>query len=277
MKRNKIKPKYMMKITNNVKDINIDKFKDVNSNYCDNTINDTDNVIKGTKLQIISISKFLGLLLLLLCWSLIPVILLLLLFGINYYDFSATNKIIYAALCDITFLVFIMYIYRRDLINDFKNFFNNNFISNILQSFKYWGLGLLVMITSNIIISIVTNGGIAANEQSVRDLIDKAPIYMIFQIAVYAPITEELIFRKSLINVFNNKYFYIMVSGILFGGMHIILSLSSVLDLLYLIPYCSLGIALAALYNKTNNIFSTISIHSFHNILTFCIYLIGRM
>ena len=131
------------------------------------------------------------------------------------------------------------------------------------------------MIISNLALNAINNGAIAGNEEAVREMIQQLPFYMIFQTIIYAPITEEIIFRKSIRNITNNKYLYIILSGLIFGGMHVIGSANSLVDALYIIPYGALGMAFAALYYKTNNIFSTITIHSFHNTLTIILYFIG--
>ena len=130
------------------------------------------------------------------------------------------------------------------------------------------------MIISNTMITIITNGGIAGNEQAVRELIDKVPLYMAFQVMIYAPISEEIIFKKSIAKIFKNKYFYVIASGLIFGGLHVISSITTPIDYLYLIPYCSLGITFAILYQKTNNIFYTITAHAIHNTLAFIVYII---
>ena len=130
------------------------------------------------------------------------------------------------------------------------------------------------MVVSNIIIGILTGGQIAENEEAVRTLIDKFPLYMAFQVMIYAPITEELVFRKSIRDIINNKWIYSLTSGFIFGGLHAITSITDITSMLYLIPYCSLGIAFGLLYYKTDNIFSTIIIHAFHNSLALIVYLL---
>ena len=252
MKRNKIKNKYL-------KIINID--------------NNINEIAKDTKV-IINILKSIGLIFLLLLWSYIPMIIMYF-FGINYDTFSQLGKIFYLLICDILLIMFLIFIYRKDIKKNFKNFFNKNIFSNLGISFRYWGIGLAVMMISNLIISIINPGSTSANEEAVRNLIDIAPWYMAFELAVYAPLTEELIFRKSFKDIMSHKYIYILLSGIIFGGMHVISSVSTPFDLLYFIPYSALGIAFAALYYKTDNIFSTISVHAFHNTLSFVLYLIG--
>ena len=130
------------------------------------------------------------------------------------------------------------------------------------------------MYISNYIIGIITNGQLAENEEAVRNLIDTVPLYMAFNVMIYAPITEELIFRKSIREFINNKWIYALISGLVFGGLHAISSITDIISLLYLIPYCSLGIIFGLLYYKTNNIFSTIIIHSIHNAIAFILHVV---
>ena len=153
-----------------------------------------------------------------------------------------------------------------------KEYFQN-FSENFKQSFKYWLVGFAIMAISNIIITFVLKQTIAGNEELVRSYIDTSPLLMIFSTVIYAPICEELTFRKSIKDAINNKYIYILTSGLLFGFLHIVSYINTPLDLVYLIPYASLGIVFATLYYKTNNIFSTITIHAMHNALSVLVYL----
>jgi hypothetical protein len=215
----------------------------------------------------------LGLILLYLLFSSIPIIFLYFI-GIDYTTWSTTFKIIYMFICDIAVMTIILGIYHKTLIKDFKEFFNKDIFNNLENSFKYWLVGFIIMVVSNLILSSLT-GGIAGNEESVRSLIDIAPIYMAFEVSIYAPIIEELIFRKSIRNITNNKWVYVLLSGLIFGGLHVVSSISSPLDLLYIIPYGALGIAFAYSYYKNNNIFSTITMHMMHNTLSFVILIIA--
>lgn len=224
------------------------------------------------KLKKIGIS--IGLVLAMLTWQAFGIVILRI-FNIDYDSLNDILKIIYLFIFDLLFLLSIIYIYKKDIINEFKNFFNKNIFKNIKLSFKYWMIGLVIMLVSNYIISIVTNGAIAGNEEAVRSLIDKFPLYMAFQVMIYAPLSEEIIFRKSIRKAVNDKWLYIIVSGLVFGGLHVIGSVESAIDWIYLIPYCSLGGIFAMLYSKTNNIFSTVVAHSFHNTLALILYLIG--
>ena len=87
------------------------------------------------------------------------------------------------------------------------------------------------------------------------------------------PFTEEMIFRKSLRNCFNNKVLYILLSGLIFGSMHL-LSASSIVELVFLIPYSSLGCVFAYMYYKTDNIFVPMTFHMMHNTIIVLNYIL---
>ncbi len=222
------------------------------------------------KKDIMKIFKTAGFLLLLFFFSAIPIAL----FNIDYDSFSNSQRIIYMFICDVLYLALIIFSYRKTLIHDFKEFISD-FINNIEYAFKFWLVGFIVMILSNLFIVYVAQGGIAQNEESVRSLIDIAPIFMIFEVSIYAPLTEELIFRKGFRDIFKSKWLFIISSGLTFGALHVISSVSSATDLLFLIPYCALGFSFSYLYYKSDNIFSSISMHAMHNTMSILLYLIG--
>lgn len=203
------------------------------------------------------------------------------LFNIDYDNFNMVMKVLYMFFCDIGYMLVLFLIYRDKLIKDFKVFFKK-FGFNFELSFKYYFIGLILMILSNLIITFFFTDAIAGNEEAVRSMIDQVPLYMLFSVSIYAPFVEELIFRHSIkdavLSFGDNKFFrflYIFISGFIFALMHILGQTSSLLDYIFIIPYISLGIAFSALYNKTDNIFSSILMHSLHNTVTVILYFLA--
>ena len=208
-------------------------------------------------------------------------LLLLLTFKSIFISFFPSNlnnilKVIIFLISDLIVIGILLIVYRKTLIKDFKSYFKD-FLNNFEQSFKYYIVGLAIMIISNLIIVVLINNKLANNEESVRLLIELLPIYMIFTVSIFAPITEELIFRKGIREIFDNKYLYIIISGCFFALMHLTSENLSLSSLLYIIPYSSLGITFAYTYYKTNNIFSTIMMHSFHNTVAIILYIVGGL
>ena len=202
-------------------------------------------------------------------FSSIPIVL----FGIDYEKFTMGQKALYMFGCDLVYLSILLWWNIDTIKRDFKNFTKDIF-GNLETSFKYYILGFIGMVVSNLILIFITDGGIAGNEEAVRDMINKVPLYMAFSTILYAPLTEEIIFRKCIKDVIKNKWIYILASGFIFGGMHIVGSAKNLIDVLFIIPYSSLGIAFAYTYYKTDNIFSTIVMHCLHNTFAFVLYLV---
>ena len=212
------------------------------------------------------ITLFLGLIL----FSSIPIAL----FGLDYEKFSMGQKALYMFGCDLVYLSILLWWNIDTIKRDFKNFTKDIF-GNLETSFKYYILGFISMVVSNLILIFITNGSIAGNEEAVRDMIDKVPLYMAFSTILYAPLTEEIIFRKCIKDVVKNKWLYILLSGFIFGGMHIVGSAKTLVDVLFIIPYSSLGLSFAYTYYKTDNIFNTISMHLIHNTFAYVLYLVA--
>lgn len=183
---------------------------------------------------------------------------------IDVETMSMTFKVIYLIICEIVeILILIALFYKKIKLNieDLKK----NHLTYFHKYFKYWIFILIVMMSSNMIIILLTQNQTSANEQAVRDLLIKSPIYAYFSGVIYAPIAEELVFRRGLRNIFRNDTLFILISGLIFGGLHIVTGYSNLTDLLYLIPYCTPGIVFAYILVKTDNVLIPMSIHFMHN------------
>lgn len=157
-------------------------------------------------------------------------------------------------------------IYIKTLIKDFKDF-KNNYKTYLKKGFNYWLKGLFIMISSSLLISmfnIDTNTNQAANVS----LLEQYPLVEIICAIILAPLIEELVFRRSLKNFTTNKHLFAISTGTFFGLLHVTSSLSNPIMIIYLIPYSALGIAFGYIYKHTDNIYSSLTIHSLHNAIS---------
>lgn len=174
------------------------------------------------------------------------------------------------------YIGFIVLIYFKEMKEEFK-IFKNNIKYNLENGVKYWLLGLVFMIATNIVITlIIFKGQIAANQVLVEEQMLKAPVFTLLSAIIFAPIIEEIIFRKSIDKIFKSEITYIVTSGVLFGFVHTVADLSSMSYLLYMIPYACLGVGFAIMNNKTKTIFTSITFHMIHNLLVCGIFLLSR-
>lgn len=192
--------------------------------------------------------------------QLIPI----LLFNMDITSITGAQNVMLSAFSNIVLLLILLLIFRKDIKKEWK-IFKDNFLENIDIGIKYWLIGLGIMMISNIFINVFLQLGQAANEQAVQGMITSLPWLMLINAGFIAPCTEEIVFRKGFKKAFPNKYAFIILSALVFGSLHVITSMTSPIELLYIIPYGALGAAFAYMYQKTNTIFTSISMHMFHN------------
>lgn len=192
------------------------------------------------------------------------------------YILNSSNEIKDIALFGIDLLVVLVLVLCnfKLLKNDFKKF-KKDYKKCLDEGFKYYVLGLVLMVISNLIIINLNGGNIANNEELNRSVIGLYPLYAISSIALFGPIMEEITFRGGFKQAIENIVFYTVFTGILFGSAHIIGNVYTFSDVLFIIPYCILGLAFSYICYKTDNIFTSISIHMIHNLFSLLIIFIG--
>ena len=186
--------------------------------------------------------------------------------GYDVNNLSNYQELILTTISEISLFLILIGIYFKDLKRDIKKI-KKDFNKNMDIAIKWWLLGILVMVVSNLIIGLFVKEATANNEESIRTLIDSSKYLSIFVFGIIGPIVEELVFRKAFRDIIKNDILFVLISGLVFGSLHVVLSVSNPLDLLYLIPYCSLGLAFSIIYQKTKNIYFSMFIHIFHNTL----------
>ena len=197
------------------------------------------------------------------------------LFNLDFYKLDTIGRIIFLSITNIVFMVTLFFIYKKELQKDWKDFLKNN--KEYLKKYViYYMLGVILMGFSNVIIQELTNTSISGNEETVRNYIKLYPIYMSFTSLLYAPFVEEMIFRKSIRNIIDNKIIFIILSGVIFGALHIS-DFTDIKQVLLGIPYILMGLDFAYIYYKTNNIFTTMTFHIIHNFILLSIQLIGGL
>lgn len=165
---------------------------------------------------------------------------------------------------ELLILFIFIIIFRKTIIPDFYDFKKNS--KNYLkENYHYYLIGLVIMIVSNVVINFFIQD-IATNEEVNREILFTNTLSSIVSMVITAPIIEELITRKIFKDTFKNPWIYILVSGLIFGALHLLVA-ESFLECLYIIPYAALGAALAKIYYNTNNIWSNIFFHSLHNLI----------
>ena len=175
------------------------------------------------------------------------------------------NKILDICI-DITVISIMVILFFKDLKRDFK-YFKEYFREYNSYVWKMFGISLAIMFVLGISIRLYTGIDTATNQANLMVMFKKIPLYVIFLACIYAPITEELLFRGIFRKIFSKKWLFIIFCGLAFGALHVIDDFQSIQELLYILVYSSLGIFLSSVYYKTNNLFTNIYFHFIQNTL----------
>lgn len=130
------------------------------------------------------------------------------------------------------------------------------------------------MLISNFIIVSLFPNSVATNQEIVNSNIMIAPIYMIIASVIFAPFLEETIFRLGFREIFKNDTLFIIMSGLVFGGLHVISSYTNLINLIYIIPYSIPGFIFAYTLVRSKNIFVPIGLHFFHNAIMMIVQIV---
>ena len=200
------------------------------------------------------------------------------LFGVDYNKLSITVKGIYLGFYELILTLIIVYIYKKDFIPNLKDFIKNN-TKYFKEYIKYWFMMLGLMMIANILITNFTTSLTSNNQQTIMDNLKIAPIYTFVVTVFIAPVLEELVFRLSFRKIFyKNNILFIIISGLVFGSLHVLGSFNAPIDLLFIIPYSIPGFIFAYIYCKSKNICVSMSIHFIHNgimlLLSFILFML---
>ena len=177
----------------------------------------------------------------------IPVILFKL--DISKIRNNLSTQVLLSCFSSFIFMLIILILYHKDLKKEFKTY-TKNFSKNFDTGFKWYLVGLVIMMTSNLLLYYVLKSGGAINEN--------------------IPFNEEMVFRKTLYDIFKDKkYIFIILSFLLFGGGHVFSTAKTLTDYLYIIPYGALGGVFAISYSKTDSVFTSMTMHILHNTVLF--------
>lgn len=111
------------------------------------------------------------------------------------------------------------------------------------------------IISANIEIQLLGITTSSENTQGIMDITRQIPLFMIVT-AIFAPILEEIVFRKIIFGSLYkrmNFFFAGTISALIFGFIH--------LEPIHILVYASMGFVFAFLYVKTKRIIVPILVH----------------
>lgn len=167
-------------------------------------------------------------------------------------------------------IVILFYCLRHDLVKDFKEFIKNIKHNLVIVGAAFAGMYALTIVVT-IIYEVLGVTGESANENIINLLLDSPGKWlMIISVVVFAPIVEEIIFRKLFIDTCEEKFrlkpaFAIIISTVLFAFIHV----TDLESLKFIFQYMALALPICMAYHySNNNIFVVTIIHIINNLMS---------
>lgn len=148
----------------------------------------------------------------------------------------------------------------------------------VAQVLSMIGIGYLLVIAGNVVSQVLVTVFKFIFNQEVVESVNQGAVatmlkgpyaaLMIVNVVIFAPIIEELIFRKAFFSLIKNKWVALVVSSLVFGLIHVTSEPSIQLLIINIIPYAVMGVVFGYAYIRSDeNILIPISIHALSNLL----------
>lgn len=198
-------------------------------------------------------------------------------FGIDVTKFSNKILVIYQFIMSFIIFIVLFFTYKKTIKKDYESFRKekNKNITYIIKMFVIFMIvKYLVSFISVLIMTLLnfdTSSMTSVNQNLIESYVKASPILMLISTAIFAPFYEEVLFRLGFKKVFKNKYIFVILSGMIFGLMHVFPledGIPLMLGIMQSITYVTMGIFLSYVYYKMDNIFISIGIHFLNNLLS---------
>ena len=190
--------------------------------------------------------------------------------GVDYSILGYKDIFYFTCLSDGILLIILTILYEKSISKDWYIVKEKFKIAEFLKYLIiFMGAKILSAVVSALISVVLSIDLIESQNQSIIEMYaSMSPLLMLICSCITAPIIEEGIFRLGFRKVIKNDYLFIVISGFVFGLMHIFpTDIPLALALTQGITYIVIGAVLAAIYVKTDNIWYVILIHALNNVL----------
>lgn len=193
--------------------------------------------------------------------------------GLAIIDYK--DIVVISSATEVLLSVLIFALYGTDLIKDKTILKDNDIVKKIIKYFcMFWVIKIL---SSLVMAALCAVGGfdinISENQETINLYTTSAPILMLLTSSITTPFVEEGIFRLGISKIIKNKHLFIIISGLVFGFLHIFpTDLNITYALISSIPYLTMGMVLAYIYKKEDNIYYPIILHGLNNFISMILF-----
>lgn len=166
----------------------------------------------------------------------------------------------------------VVFYMRDDVVTDFKDLIGENKKKYAISIPIYAVCFLLITLAIDSLVALI-GAEESTNQQTIENILSNGGMFpMLFATVFFAPVVEELIYRKAIFSLtkpYGNLTSYLL-SIVLFTLPHMLSSDMSNFGmwLLQCVPYATAGGLLCYIYHKSNyNVYASIGAHMLNNLI----------
>ena len=192
--------------------------------------------------------------------------------------FGISNEIALVFVADLLFFIGITYLYKDSLKDGYNKFIKKyNLSKRVLFILKWiailFGINILGGIITELLVPNLLEDG---NTTSIYSIASISTVYTIFKTLIFAPIAEELVFKKTIRELINNNALFIVTSSLVYSLINVMYTDITLLTLIDMISYFIFSTVLSYIYVKNeDNIVMPIIIKFFYNLIPLILMIIS--
>lgn len=185
--------------------------------------------------------------------SLKSILIILSYFILPYLISFISDSYLFRCIFHILYFVILIFAYKNTLMKDIKNIKKDK-----KKSIKIIASGVLlifvVTILVNAVIGLIFNiKQIPENDYSLMILFNESPLFLMLLTCIYYPIVEGIIFRKTVRDIIDKKWVFIIFSSLFYFLFNILYTSMSFNTIMASLCYFTTMMILSYSYFKTNN------------------------
>lgn len=199
--------------------------------------------------------------------SIKSILIILSYFVLPYLVKFITKSSLISSLIYIIYAIILIYFYKKTFLVDFKEI-----KKDWKKYLKIGAISVLLIFVSMIIVNAII--GIlfdikvtSENDYSLLSMFNKNPIIIIILTCIYYPLVEGIIFRKTIRDIIENKWVFIIFSSLFYFFFNIVYTSMSFDNILSSLCYLTTMMIVSNLYWKTNNFTLSIFVMAIFNLV----------
>lgn len=188
-------------------------------------------------------------------------------FLLPYIVTFITKSSLVSTLIYLVYAVLLIFLYKDTFLSDFKDIGKNwkKYIKTIIVNVL---LIFVSMIVINAILGILFDiKETSENDYSLLNSFKENPLVVVLLTCLYYPIVEGIIFRKSVRDIVDKKWIFIVFSSLFYFFFNIVYTSMSFNNILSSLCYLSTMMIVSNSYCKTNNFTLSVLIMSVFNLV----------